>query len=305
MALSLIQEFNALFDKVQHYRSIRISETEAHANTIVPSIVAALKRFRQLALRTTPIEKQALLDSDIGKLYRVYDVFKFQAELYITDVHVRRQLKQEMLLVLHALDIQNPSNVFNGLPTQFLTQFCKGITYFQGETITERPFYHRDKSCGSRTQTVENKFTIPNRVSKKVQNQTESAIVRCLIERLCYDRLYMHILHEQDAPHLEELMRMQRIMIDTLPSTEILCSFQYVNQIYPIALEIQKKTNVSGNSVVESYTKTSWDSLRVKCEKTVYSNKVAIQYFLKEQSFGKEMPWRVAALPVAPTPESP
>ena len=100
-------------------------------------------------------------------------------------------------------------------------------------------------------------------------------------------------------------MRMQRIMIDTLPSTEILCSFQYVNQIYPIALEIQKKTNVSGNSVVESYTKTSWDSLRVKCEKTVYSNKVAIQYFLKEQSFGKEMPWRVAALPVAPTPESP
>jgi hypothetical protein len=98
--------------------------------------------------------------------------------------------------------------------TEIFTEFTKGITYFADEVVLERPSYHRNASCGTKSVSTNIKFKKNSSNTENTVNRKKSIIRRCYLERLIYDNIYKQILHGQNIEHLNELRKVERYFQD-------------------------------------------------------------------------------------------
>jgi len=294
--MALSAAFKELKECVFEYRSERKRTTEAYTNELLDHVIVLVKDIALIANRTKNATIDALVHSQMGDLYRIYDTLVNESMLYIdktdkTDKTKHSEIKAFTIHMLHTFRIQSVK-VFEGLPTKLLTQFCKGITYFDGEVINERPFYQRDASCGSKTLNADIKFSIPNNASPLTRQKITAAINKCYMERQIYNKLYMDVLHHQDPQHLLELRTMERFFQDEIKQTQIEVLLVYTDQIYPIKVQINTIIGTDEVDLIEEhYKKVAWNDLRVKCTKLVIKNKRTIAVYHKVQTFSHEEPW--------------
>ncbi len=152
------------------------------------------------------------------------------------------------------------------LVTDIFTEFCKGITYFSFEFQPLRhPVYHRNASCGSKEQTVHQKFT------RTLYGPNKAKYVkRCFIERRVYDQIYKRILGYQDVGHLLELEYVGRYADEYYPrhNYSVKLEFDPVNTKYPVTAFVIYVENSA--VIIDSYTKTLDLTHRLFYAPTVY-----------------------------------
>jgi hypothetical protein len=215
------------------------------------------------------------------ELFRLYDVtIGSYQQIYITSdsVDVMRSVIDTMFK--RCLGIGKPRSRFKHLPTMIATEFCKGVTFFKSDVVEEIPFYHRQTSCGSKTQSASEKFTILLDNSTAIKHNKKAYVLKCYLERLIYDKIYTNTFHQQDIGHLHELQVMARVFQDYFPGEGIIVDIEFKNQLYPVKLNIIYKL------YRETYIKDKYNSERVYCTKV----KDGIQYD-KVQTFIQETAW--------------
>lgn len=279
---SLSVEFNKLKTCTFAYRDERRRTTEHQAQNHLNNTIVLLDSVPLVAKRTPKSGVLLFVNQNKGKLYRIYYILAKESKLYMSDKSQQRDLSVKVLHLMHILHILNVKTFFERLPTDYLTDFCKGITYFDGEEISERPFYHRASSCGTGSQTAEQKF------NKSKANK--SKVYKCYLERTIYDAIYNDILHYQDLPHLAELRKMERFYQDHFKEGRINAFIVYKNEIEPVSLILTTYTNENAREKIEErYDKTA--SKLVKCTKAIFNDDKRVAYYTKEQTENREEEW--------------
>ena len=280
MALSVA--FGNLKHSTLAYQSERRRSTEAHAQHHMVDILLLLKSTPLIAKQTPKADVAQFVSKNKGDIYRVYYILSKETELYMSDKSYRTDVVRQTLHLMHMLGITNVKKFLERLPTDYLTEFCRGITYFQGEEITERPFYHRESSCGPGSLSAVQKFGTKANKAK---------VYKCYLERKIYDAIFTDILHYQDLPHLSELKTMERYYQDNFNEKRITVVIGYKNQIEPVTLLITTYTGDDvGDKIEEVYKKTA-NSKLVKCTKRIFKDNDQVAYFSKEQTEDKEEHW--------------
>jgi len=233
------------------------------------------------------ISRQIFIEENDVVLYKIYDLFiGSTAKLYnkSTAIDSYRGAIDKLFRVL----MIKPKTYFLYLPTRVFNQFTKGMTYFANDNPVEHPVYHREASCKSKYINVDAKFSKPN---------SKDALSTCYIERMIYNKLYTHFLHEQEVRHLKELNLVERYFQKHFPSISINVDIKYDTNLYPYKCivttieECEENKNVKILTItIEIYTKKPWDSEIVMCEKqVVHKGKVA--NFSKISSFQMATDW--------------
>ena len=288
--MSLSGEFAKLLKRTLDYQTERRNTTELHAQHHVKHIFILLVSIPIIAKTTPKPNIEVFVKQNKGNIYRVYYILANETKMYISDKSRRTDLARKVLHLMHVLLINNVKQFFERLPTDYLTEFCKGITYFSGEVITERPFYHRESSCGTGKLTASQKFLSKRTVTESPSHQAIKAKVRkCYLERTIYDQIYNDILHYQDLPHFAELRKMERYYQDNYNERRITALIYYRNQIEPESLIITTFGDAVGDKIEEHYEKTA--SKVVKCTKRVFKDNVLVAFFSKEQTEDLETMW--------------
>lgn len=243
-------------------------------------------RVSEYVRRMDPNQKMSFVETHYGGLYKVYDTMLGPfAKMYIpSHISLHRSALDKFF---NGIGIRRPSSYFLGFPSRLFNEFVKGITYFDGED-TEYPIYHRDSSCGRSDMTWIEKFMIQPTDTPKTIRRKQAALRKCYIERLIFDQIYSHVLHEQNMGHHMELRYLERYFQDTHHEA-IHVSVTFDAFYYPIALDIV--ANLHGNRVkiIESYRK-AWGDVRVTCEKTETRPRT-IHRYRKSQTFSGEASW--------------
>lgn len=217
-----------------------------------------------------------IFNSNIKNLYKIYDTTVGQfAKLYRSDdITFFRPCVDT--LFQKTFKVSNAATRFNMLPTAIFTEFCKGITYFQKDIINERPIYHRENSCGSKSINYKSKFSLA----------TRDALKKCYIERLIYNAIFENILHYQDSSHKRELRNIERLYQDYFPKEQIILTVDFINITDPVNVTIY--TRVDGRPYSEEQYNKSNSGL-VNCVKFIKRFEV----YTKTQEFTKEQKWEV------------
>ena len=175
------------------------------------------------------------------------------------------------------MNIRAPRKKFARIPTWLVTEFCKGITYFNNNTgIDAVPFYHRDTSCGPLSR----------------NNLTNKIFLRnCYIERKIYDLIYSRVFYEQDLGHLVELNKVERLYDDKYHKEDLKIHVKMPDGVHPVCLELEwYQRDVL---IKESYHKTFGKKL-VTCKREVFENN-SKKSFEKTQTFDQETSWLVVS----------
>jgi hypothetical protein len=176
------------------------------------------------------------------------------------------------------------------LPAIFLADIVRGITHFAQDTK-----YHRDNSCGSKDQTVSEKFAM-NPVDTKAEiERKKKALQTCYIDRLMYNSIYIHVLHRQEVRHLQELKEVEKLWQDYNPGWRIDVQVGYDdNSGEPniVAIYYEHGKNMLDEEI---YMKSGYGG-EIECERKEYKLSVRRSPFLiaryyKTQTFEKELPW--------------
>ena len=282
---ALSVEFEKLKTSTFAYQDERRRTTEQRAQPHMNKIIALLISIPLLAKQTPKPDVLLFVEQNKGTIYRIYYILAKGTELYISDSSQQKALGTKTLHLMHMLHILNVKRFFERLPTDYLTDFCKGITYFKGEVVSERPFYHRDSSCGTGSLTSQQKFS-NSKADKSLKNQ----VYKCYLERTIYDRIFTDILHYQDIPHLAELRKMERYYQDNFEERRIFAFIGYKNQIEPTSLLITTYTNDNARDKIEErYDKTRTNL--VKCTRGIFKDDKRVAYYTKEQTEDKEAQW--------------
>lgn len=150
------------------------------------------------------------------------------------------------------------------------TRFLKGITMFKNDPFTDPdggPAYHRDKSCGSRIKSVDNKFGLKKTNSEDDKAEKRARIEKChrfqrrrtetfgflsgYIERQIYNHVYKNIFGYQDPTHEYELLQTTRVYQDLHRGEHISTDVKYADDtVTPAALTITHE-----DGIVETVTR--------------------------------------------------
>jgi hypothetical protein len=201
------------------------------------------------------------------------------------------------------LKIRKMKDYMYKFPSLIFTEFCKGITYFENDYISEldKLVYHRDASCGASDRDYLNKF-------QKNSNDTEeegiykmNALKKCYIERSIFNSIYM-LFKYQDVGHLLELKHIERLLEEYYPKHNLAITItEYDNIYYPKTLTIINSSVIHDMNIqiIENYTKVkdavSKDYVdNVSCYKTIIkqkNGKSIVKAYNKTQTFQKEFEW--------------
>jgi hypothetical protein len=164
--------------------------------------------------------------------------------------------------------------------------------------------YHRQNSCGSGQFTLSQKFIKAVSLNAGISNKERLTL--CLIERYIYNKIYQVILGSQDAKHLLELKRVERLCEDScgiiidvsvkfnkkqLLPTLVKITFDTVSSIETISQSNLTPREML-NAIPRDYTKyyevyaKEPNSNIVECDKI--QNGV---YYAKTQTFKKKERW--------------
>lgn len=201
------------------------------------------------------------------------------------------------------LKIRKISDYIFKFPAMIFIEFCKGITYFDNESITEisKLVYHRDASCGPSDRDYLNKFQKVSLDTETEQMRKANALRKCYIERSIFNDIYMLFTY-QDVGHLLELKHIERLLEEYYPNQNLrIIITEYDNVIYPKNMMLIN-TSHSNNitiQIIETYTKArdplSYYVSEVYCYKTITkqkNGKSIVKTFSKIQSFQQEMEWK-------------
>ena len=148
-------------------------------------------------------------------------------------------------------------------PITFIFEaFIKGITFFASETEASVPIYHRLYSCGPYADTHrQGNLICAKDISKQEKARRRSLIERCYIERLIYDKIFLHETlhfpasgssdHSQDKGHVHRLDLTRQDFETCFPDTNIDVSVEYEGKM-PTKLIITK-TRKGKTTVVTWY----------------------------------------------------
>lgn len=205
-------------------------------------------------------------------------------------------------IFMKLLKIRKISEYMYKFPTLIFTEFCKSITYFDNEPITEidKLVYHRDASCGASDRNYLNKFQKLGSDNETDQMRKANALRKCYIERSIFNDIYM-LFEYQDVGHLLELKHIERLLEEYFPNQNLrIIITEYDDTIYPKNLMLIN-TSHSNNmtiQIIENYIKIQ-DQLTylpdVVCYKTITkqkNGKSIVKTFSKSQSFQQEMEWK-------------
>lgn len=229
----LIKNVNKMREIAKTYFITHPKYTQVKTDILVNLRVASSKSL----VATEPMKYYRVFDTLIGPFAQVYlpatEIKIFHGPVY--------SFFNKVLKI-------NPKTYFNYIPTKVFEEFIKGITLFEesNNTILSQPAYHRPDSCGRKDIDFLTKFQKKNNVQ---------ALRMCIIERKIYDHIYEHILYKQDAGHLLELHRLERLYLDhTLQKIDVTVHFK--NDIVPYLLIVRtyRKDNLIS---VETFDKRS------------------------------------------------
>ena len=154
------------------------------------------------------------------------------------------------------------------IPTQLtilFQDFIKGLTYFQYQTGTEVPIYHRLFACGPGDDAFRKEFQICSQdIEPHRMDDIKRRVETCYIERLIYDAMYREYTlffpergdsnHEQDEGHRHRIQVTKDDFGSCFPNITIQVHVQW-DTTMPIRLTILRYNN----GVLESkeiYTRT-------------------------------------------------
>lgn len=289
----------SLFDKlIKHtetFTELVMKQNIPNENSYIKAKTDLINFMRDLGnkLKTCNINtRMSLLEKYKGEIYKLYDVtLGNQARIMMAKNESQQFRGPFDLLKNQLITTKNISYYFASLPTSIFTEFCKGITYFSNEIEEEvRPIYHRSISCGPKTLESQTKFREKDINSKQIKDMKMSYLKRCLIERLIYDEIYNHVLHQQDLGHMLELQKVKRLYQDTFGFESFVITLRYMKSIYPITLTINTY-NYDNLVCTETFRKNIKDFAykdEVSCERHDVIRK---EKYEKIQTFSEESPW--------------
>ena len=223
------------------------------------------------------------------RFYKIHDTLVGSFAQNYLPCNEYNKLRSAHDIIFRSIYIIRPATVFNHLPTQLFTEFCKGITYFKNQNVKERQIYHRKNSCGSGSKTIAEKFKKQYSYDKIVSNKEHMRT--CYIERLIYDDIYFNTLHYQDFEHNEELLKMIRLYDDIYKgSIRIEIWYKYKT---PIEIKITTKAPKNFNEfymIEEQYIKSPNSNI-VRCNKSIKYIDNSSKNYYKVQTFDKEEKW--------------
>lgn len=195
------------------------------------------------------------VDASDVRLYKIYDVLIGPfAQLRMPKNEIDYFHREVYKFFNAVVKIRSPDKYFKFYPTKLYEDFMKGISLFANTKVDDRPSYHREGSCGSKTVNYTTKFTYLPNDTKEVRERKVAALKQCLIERKIYNDIYNHILHEQDGYHMVELAALERLFMDYTQTT-IQTRVRYKQDYMPYLVLIDTFKNGFMISTA-SYTRT-------------------------------------------------
>ena len=212
------------------------------------------------------------VNNNQGELFKIHDtlVGKF-AKLYTNKQQLDHLRKIHDKFFINKLNIRAPRKKFARIPTWLVTEFCKGITYFNNNVGIEAA------SSGPLSR----------------NNLTNKLFLRnCYIERKIYDLIYLKVFYEQDLGHLVELKSVERLYENNYPKEDLKVFVKMPDGVHPICLQLQwyDKKDIL---IKESYFKTFGKKL-VTCRREVFEDNNK-KIYEKTQTFDQETPWIIVS----------
>jgi hypothetical protein len=281
----VLKEIIDLVSALRIHMRTRVSPQDIPTQIYLQKLYHSATRFAALARKN---KKDEFIDDHIGMIYRIYDT------LVGDFAHIHGGVSQNMRsicdTIMNALGIKKPLQKFASVPSVFLSQLLRGITYFESDTEVE---YHRKQSCGSKTKTYLQKFQIEAGDSGAIAEEKKAALQKCYIERKAFDKIHQHILHRQNIGHLRELRAIEQLWQKYYPDQEIIVEVGYdefnVPDVMSISYQIGRNTRTEDLYVKQGDV--------VDCTRKVYKLTKRFSPFLiethsKQQTFAKEQPWK-------------
>lgn len=248
-----------------------------YCDEILELALKEAKEFKKAVISDKLFDNDSFINTNKGELFKIHNILVGPTK----DLYMSQKTKSNARacydVIFNAINLKQPKRRFATLPTDLCQEFCKGITYFShDEPFHERPFYHRDDSCGTGTKTAKDKFS-------KVNTNTREYVKKCYLERLIYDSIYTNTFHQQDLGHMQELRTMELLYQKYFDMSTIMIHITYEGMIYPIQLKVVYLNRDS--TITETYTKNKRTKF-VTCKRMegdVHSEKV--------QSFDQESAW--------------
>ena len=244
--------------------------------------------IQQITTIQIPNDKEKFKQENIFILYKLYDTFLG----HYASERIHKDNRNHMHKILYSfynkIGIFKPKIYFNYIPTKVFDNFIKGISYFENENPTEKPAYHRQASCGS--SIIESDIKFNSETSKQM-------VKKCYIERLIYNELYEHFLHQQNISHIRELKRISMFYFTYFPDDNILIKIKYNKFFYPYQLIIKEKKKYG--TILEVYTK-DWKKEIVICQLmiNILNNNLNLKnsnnkkFYSKINTFKEEALWK-------------
>lgn len=199
------------------------------------------------------------------------------------------------------------------------TEFVKGITYFQVDTVHQPPVYHRDSSCGQRNRAgLAGLDCTGHDTGSDEWTHRSSKVRNCLVDRLVYDQIFCkyHPFCEQDLRHAHMLRDTDRAMNkfeSCFPNTPLHVTLEWsADGLFPTVLNVQIGNATKRVSEIYMKTLNAYDpatcncnaisnlnvdvstryAATTACTKVVYDNESRVRLFLeKTQSWHAQTPW--------------
>jgi hypothetical protein len=113
-------------------------------------------------------------------------------------------------------------------------------------------------------------------------------VKKCYIERLIYNEIYKHFIHEQNFSHVRELKYVSEYYYKYFPNESISVKIKYNKKFYPYKLIVNEIKNEG--FIEEIYTK-NWEYNYVICQLMIkiYNKKY---FFSKINSYYQEEFWK-------------
>ena len=238
-------------------------------------------------IKSDQIKLHKYYNNHLGELVRIHDTVRGGfANRFLTKLERLTFMKCYDSIYFKIFDQRKFGSDIAILPTQYFTEFIKGITYFQDEDVTNaHPVYHRSISCGTKAMTAKNKFS---------QGKDKTYLRKCYIERHIYNRVYTRIIEAQNTQHMNELAAVERYYEEFFPNEYIKVDVKFTNFIHPSKLIITWQ-NKQYEYFTEIYEKT-YDvdtgvySDTVVCKRMSRNSNRTLHYE-KTQMFDLEIPW--------------
>lgn len=223
---------------------------------------------------------------------------KWDIEYLLKEINIRANNG-----VLIGFRDRNRARLFDGIDvinerkivTNTFNEFVRGITYFTNEpagTIHNEPVYHRNESCSPRDQ---KNITC----AAAITDEAKRKIMKCYIERLIYDELWLQMLSmQQNTAHLEWLMDTKQAFDTCFPETTVYVSLRLVNRKpdnVAITIEDSSGTTTELYDKVYFMANEQYDT-KISCLKIVNSQVIAV----KTNTCDTENAWTSVLPPTIP-----